>query len=76
MSRLNPEEARQGPKGRPVLRVLVIALLLCVVAAAGIAVYGWAMPGDTPPAGMIGDGDATSSSTPSDAASTPAPTTN
>ena len=75
MSRTNPEDARQGRKGKPVLRVLIIALLLCVVAAAIMAVYGSSMSGDTPPAGKVGNGDATSSSAPSDATAPAAPAT-
>lgn len=57
MSRMDPEDARQGRKGVPVLRVLIIALLLCVVAAAGMAVYGSMQPDDNLPAGRVGTGD-------------------
>ncbi|GGD27785.1 hypothetical protein [Aureimonas glaciei] len=71
MSRMDPEEARQGRKGTPVLRILIIALLLCVVAAAGMAVYGSMQPDDDLPAGRVGTGDGAtpSADAPADATS-------
>ena len=47
MSRMDPEDARQGKKGTPVLRVLISALILCAIVAVGMAIYGWAMPDAT-----------------------------
>lgn len=42
--KLNPENARQGEKGTPVLKILIIALALCAVAFVGLGIYGWALP--------------------------------
>lgn len=63
MTRLDPQDARQGKKDKPVLKVLISALALCVVVALVLVIYSWAMP------------DATLSSTSSDpsGASTSAP---
>jgi hypothetical protein len=71
MSRMDPEDARQGRKGVPVLRVLIIALLLCLVAAAGMAVFGSMQPDDELPAGRVGTG--TSEAPSAEAPATPAP---
>ncbi|BDA85889.1 hypothetical protein Sa4125_34310 [Aureimonas sp. SA4125] len=58
MSRINPEEARQGRKGKPVLRVLIAALVLCALAAIIMTVFGAMQPGDDLPAGRVGTGGA------------------
>jgi hypothetical protein len=54
MSRLDPEEARQGEKGTPILRILVIALVLCVIGGAVFALYPW--PDQTLPEADVGGG--------------------
>lgn len=38
--RLNPEEARQGKKGRPVLIVLIAALILAALAWGAAELFG------------------------------------
>jgi hypothetical protein len=44
---ISDDRARQGPPGRPVLRVLVGALFLCVVAISGYLVWvGTSSPDD------------------------------
>ncbi|UIJ72915.1 hypothetical protein [Aurantimonas sp. HBX-1] len=42
--KLNPEDARQGEKGTPVLKILIVALALCAVVFIGLGIYGWALP--------------------------------
>lgn len=37
---LEPKEARQGERGRPVLVILAAGLLIAMIAWAGIAIYG------------------------------------
>jgi hypothetical protein len=37
---LKPQEARQGKKGVPVLKVLIIALILAIIAWAGAEFFG------------------------------------
>lgn len=44
MSNLDPEQARQGRKGTPVLLVLIAGLVLAVIAFLGLGVYGWFLP--------------------------------
>ena len=41
METQEPERARQGKKGTPVLMVLVVALILCVVLFVGFGASGW-----------------------------------
>ncbi|WP_157928906.1 hypothetical protein [Pararhizobium haloflavum] len=38
--RLDPQEARQGSRGVPVLKVLIVALVLALLAWAGAALFG------------------------------------
>jgi hypothetical protein len=71
MSRMDPEDARQGKKGTPVLRVLISALILCAIVAVGMAIYGWAMPDAT-----IGSDVGTSPSTTAPAAAPATPPAN
>lgn len=47
MKSMEPEEARQGKEGKPVLGILIAALALCVVGAVGLATYAWIMPDQT-----------------------------
>lgn len=44
MSNIDPNKARQGPKGRPVLLVLIAALVLALIAFAGMGLYGGSQP--------------------------------
>lgn len=37
---LEPQEARQGRKGQPVLKVLIAALILALIAWAGAELFG------------------------------------
>lgn len=67
MSRMDPEDARQGQKGTPVLRILIAALVLCVVGGIGMAIYGRMMPDQTLPKAGEGGGlgaPSTTSATP------------
>ena len=47
MSRMDQQSARQGRKGIPVLKVLIAALVLCVIGAIGLSFYGRSMPDQT-----------------------------
>ncbi len=47
MSRMDPQDARQGRKGTPVLRILIAALALVVVAGIGMSMFGYFMPDQT-----------------------------
>ena len=47
MSRIDPQKTRQEAKGTPVLKILVAALILCVIGFIGMGFYGWAMPDQT-----------------------------
>lgn len=47
MSRLDPQNTRQAAKGTPVLKILIAALVLCVIAFIGLGFYGWSMPDQT-----------------------------
>ncbi|MEF2550821.1 hypothetical protein VQ042_05490 [Aurantimonas sp. A2-1-M11] len=51
MSKIDPERARQGEKGTPVLMILLAGLALCAVVFAGLGIYAWTMPDDTIGAG-------------------------
>ncbi|NDV85707.1 hypothetical protein GTW51_03225 [Aurantimonas aggregata] len=42
--KLNPEDARQGEKGTPVLKILIIGLALCAVIFIGLGIYGSVLP--------------------------------
>lgn len=44
MSDIEPENARQGKKGTPVLLVLIAGLVLAVIAFLGLGAYGWFLP--------------------------------
>ncbi|WP_040325824.1 hypothetical protein [Aurantimonas manganoxydans] len=44
MSNIDPDRARQGEKGTPVLMILVAGLALCAVVFAGLGIYAWTMP--------------------------------
>ncbi|WP_024350364.1 hypothetical protein [Aurantimonas coralicida] len=44
MSNIDPNRARQGEKGAPVLMILVAGLALCAVVFAGLGIYAWTMP--------------------------------
>lgn len=44
MSSIDPKDARQGRKGRPVLIVLIVALLLVGIAAFGMGIFGASQP--------------------------------
>ncbi|MBE7186226.1 MAG: hypothetical protein INR68_17670 [Methylobacterium mesophilicum] len=63
MSRMDPQDARQGRTGTPVLRILIAALVLCVIGGIGMALYGWAMPDQTLPKADQGAGLGAPSST-------------
>jgi hypothetical protein len=45
---IEDDRARQGPKGKPVLGVLVGALVLCAVALAGYMIWSGAESPDAP----------------------------
>ncbi|KAB0679872.1 hypothetical protein F6X38_11655 [Aureimonas leprariae] len=53
---MDPQDARQGRTGTPVLRILIAALVLCVIGGIGMALYGWAMPDQTLPEANQGGG--------------------
>lgn len=44
MSKIDPKDARQGSRGRPVLIVLVAALALALLAALFMGVFGASQP--------------------------------
>lgn len=56
MTRLDPEEARQGKKGTPVLGILIAALVLCAIGAVGMAGYAWMMPDQSLPKATTEEG--------------------
>lgn len=74
--RIDAEDARQGKKGTPVLRVLIIALALAVVAFIGMGIYGKMLPDENIPGSAAG-GDTSTTTAPAstDTAGTPATTT-
>lgn len=75
MTPLDPEDARQGRKGTPVLRVLIAALVLCVIGAFGMGAYAWIMPDQSLPEASIGGGVGSNEAPPAGAAaSNPAAT--
>jgi len=74
MTRLDPQDARQGKKGTPVLKVLIAALVLCVIVAIGLALFAKATPESAIPAASVGN-NPSSSAAPSDATTTPTPAT-
>lgn len=45
MKKIDPNKARQGPHGRPVLLVLVISLILAVLVWGAVEFYGQMRPG-------------------------------
>ncbi|KQT64210.1 MULTISPECIES: hypothetical protein [unclassified Aureimonas] len=52
--RLDAQDARQGKKGTPVLRVLIIALVLAVIAFIGMQIYGGMQPNENIPGAQVG----------------------
>ncbi|MEF2071771.1 hypothetical protein [Consotaella aegiceratis] len=66
MSRLNPEEARQGKKGTPILIILVVALALMALGFIGMGIYGWVMPDEDLGTGVTSDADTAPAATSSD----------
>ncbi|ANG99327.1 hypothetical protein A8A54_22610 [Brucella pseudogrignonensis] len=61
MKKIDPNKARQGPKGRPVLLVLLTSLILALLVWGAVEFYGQMHPG-----GGFMDDDATPpASTPS-----------
>lgn len=54
MSKLDPNEARQGKKGTPVLIVLIAGLALAVIAFIGMGFFGASQPDEN----IGGPGDA------------------
>ncbi|WP_157944567.1 hypothetical protein [Mangrovicella endophytica] len=59
MPRLEPDKARQGNKGTPVLMILIIGLALAVVAFIAVQFYGQTLPEEslgTPAATEAGEG--------------------
>lgn len=52
--RLDAEDARQGKKGTPVLRVLIIGLVLAVIAFIGMGIYGKMLPDENIPGSQVG----------------------
>ncbi|MGW6780249.1 hypothetical protein ACWF50_19740 [Brucella pseudogrignonensis] len=45
MKKIDPNQARQGPKGRPVLLILVVSLILAVLVWGAVEFYGQMHPG-------------------------------
>ena len=68
MTRLDPEKARQGKSGLPVLYILIAALVLCIVVFFGLGLYGRILPDNTLPGS--GSGSGTGAVTTAPAAST------
>lgn len=77
MSRMDPQDARQGRKGTHVLRILIMALILVVVAGIGMSIYGYVMPDQTLPKADVGGGVGapTSATTPPQSNTTVTPQT-
>lgn len=46
MSKIDPNEARQGKKGRPILIVLIAGLALAIIAFIGMGIFGASQPGE------------------------------
>lgn len=44
MSKIDPTDARQGKKGRPILIVLIAGLALAIVAFIGMGMFGASQP--------------------------------
>lgn len=72
--RLDAEDARQGKKGTPVLRVLIFALILAVIAFIGMQIYGGMQGGDTIPGASVG-GDTSATTAPATTGTTGTTTT-
>ena len=72
MTRMDPEDARQGKKGTPVLKVLIAALILCAIVAIGLVFFAKSTPEQA-----ISSPSASSTSAPAsnDATTTPTPAT-
>lgn len=68
MTRLDPEKARQGKSGLPVLYILIAALVLCIIVFFGLGLYGRILPDNTLPGS--GSGSGTGAVTTAPAAST------
>lgn len=45
MKEVTPKDARQGPKGRRILLILVVSLLLAIIVWAAVGFYGQLRPG-------------------------------
>lgn len=45
MKKIDPSQARQGPRGRPVLLVLVVSLILAMLVWGAVEFYGQMRPG-------------------------------
>jgi hypothetical protein len=75
MTRLDPEEARQGKKGTPVLKVLIAALVLCAVVAIGLTFYAGSSPDSAVPATVGNEAGSSPAPAPTDGTTTPTPAT-
>lgn len=74
MTRLDPEDARQGKKGTPVLKVLISALILCAIVAIGLTFYAKSTPEAALPAASVGNEAGSSpAAAPTDPTTTPTP---
>ena len=67
MSKIDPNEARQAKKGKPVLIVLIAGLALAIIAFIGMGIYGGTQP-DENIGGAEQGGISTESAAPSEAA--------
>ncbi|SJZ82671.1 hypothetical protein [Consotaella salsifontis] len=68
MPKLDPENARQGRRGAPILIILIAALSLAAIAFIGLGIYGWILPDAPPPPTAGASPAANASNAPADAA--------
>jgi hypothetical protein len=61
MKKIDPNQARQGPRGRPALLVLVVSLILAMLVWGAVAFYGQMLPGS----GFMDDAEKPPASSPS-----------
>lgn len=73
MTRMDPEDARQGKKGTPVLKVLIAALILCAIVAIGLTFFAKSTPEQAISSPSVGDTSGTSAPSSTDATTTPTP---
>lgn len=72
--RLDAEDARQGKKGTPVLRVLIFGLILAVLAFIAVQIYGGMQPDENIPGSSVG-GDTSTTTAPATTGTTGTTTT-